>query len=118
VTTDDPAIPDSIEGAWQAVTVTGRRVVDGHEPTATFTSTEVDGTTGCNRFGGSYTYADGKISFGLFRTTLMACIGPIGEVEGLFTAALSGATSATSDDQGRLIIDGTGGSIVFIGPLT
>jgi heat shock protein HslJ len=115
VTPGDPAVPPSIEGAWQGVTVAGQPVVVGHEPMANFGPGEVSGTTGCNSFGGSYTYADGKILFGPLRTTLMACIGPIGEVEGRFSAALAGATTVTTDAQGHLVIDGTGGSIVFIG---
>ena len=46
--------------------------------------------------------------------TLMGCIGPIGDVEGRFTAALSGATTVVTDPQGQLILDGTAGSIVFV----
>jgi heat shock protein HslJ len=107
--------PEGIEGAWQAVTVAGQPVVAGHEPTATFRETEVTGTTGCNSYGGSYTYTDGKITIGEMRMTMMACIGPIGEVEGRFTHAMDGATTATTDADGRLILDGTGGAIVFIG---
>jgi hypothetical protein len=48
----------------------------------------------------------------------MGCIGPIGEVEGRFTAALAGAATAATDAQGHLIIDGTGGPIAFVGLLT
>jgi heat shock protein HslJ len=114
----DPAAPAGIEGSWKALTVAGQPVVPGHEPTATFAATEVDGTTGCNSYGGGYTYAAGAITFGPMRMTLMACIGPIGEVEGRFTAAMTGATTATVDPQGRLTIDGTAGSIVFVGVLT
>lgn len=117
VSPTDPAAPGSIEGSWQALTVAGSPVVPGHPPTATFTAAEVNGTTGCNSYGGSYTYAAGVITFGPMRMTLMACIGPIGDVEGTFTAALAGATSATIDPQGHLVIDGTAGSIVFIGIL-
>jgi heat shock protein HslJ len=113
VTAPDRA-PEGIEGSWQAVTVAGQPVVVGHEPTARFTATEVDGTTGCNSYGGSYAYARGTITVGAMRMTLMACEGPIGEVEGRFTQAMTGATTATTDTEGRLIIDGTGGSIVFI----
>lgn len=104
-----------VEGVWRAVTVAGQPVVSGHEPTATFSATEVSGTTGCNSYGGSYATADGVIIFGPMRMTLMACIGPIGEVEGRFTAAMAGATAAAIDEQGHLIIDGTAGSIVFVG---
>ena len=111
-------VPEGIEGAWRAVTVAGEPVVAGHEPTATFTTNEVSGTTGCNQYGGSYTYADGEVGISPMRMTMMACIGPIGEVEGRFTEAMGGATTATTDAEGRLILDGTGGSIVFIGNLT
>ena len=110
--------PEGIEGSWQAVTVDGQPVVAGHEPTATFTATEVSGTTGCNSYGGSYTFADGRIAIGAMRMTMMACIGPIGDVEGRFTQAMTGATTATTDAEGRLILDGPGGSVVFIGLLT
>jgi heat shock protein HslJ len=107
-----------LQGEWQAMTVAGQPVVAGHEPTATFGGTEVTGTTGCNSYGGSYTYADGKISFGPLRMTMMACIGPIGDVEARFTQALDGATTATIGADGRLTVDGTGGAIVFISILT
>jgi heat shock protein HslJ len=110
----DAAAAGGIEGAWQAVTVAGQPVVPGHEPRATFAPTEVTGTTGCNSFGGSYTYADGTIAFGPLRQTLMGCIGPIGEVEGRFSAALTGATTASIDADGRLTIDGTAGAITFV----
>ena len=106
---------EGVEGAWRAVTVAGQAVVAGHEPNATFRGTEVTGSTGCNSYGGSYTYADGKITIGAMRMTMMACIGPIGDVEGRFTQAMSGATTATTDTAGRLILDGSGGAIVFIG---
>jgi heat shock protein HslJ len=114
VTPSDPAAPATIEGAWQAVTVAGQPVVAGHEPKANFGPTEVTGTTGCNSFGGSYTYADGTIAFGPLRQTLMGCIGPVGDVEGRFSAALAGATTATIDAAGSLIVDGTSGAITFI----
>ncbi len=110
-----PTAPAGIEGSWKATSVAGQPVVPGREPTATFTSTEITGTTGCNSYGGSYTHDAGTIAFGPMRMTLMACIGPIGEVEGRFTAALTGATTARIDGQGQLTIDGTAGSIVFVG---
>ncbi len=107
--------PDTLAGtAWKAISVAGQPVVAGHEPTATFTAAEVAGTTGCNSYGGGYTFTDGTIAFGPLRMTLMGCIGPIGDVEGRFTAAMSGATSVVTDAQGRLVLDGTAGSIVFV----
>jgi heat shock protein HslJ len=96
------------------MTVAGQPVVAGHEPTATFSASEIIGTTGCNSYGGTYTLTGGKITFGPLRMTLMACAGPIGEVEGRFTAALAGATTVATDAGGHLVIDGTAGSIVFV----
>ena len=119
VTSTLPSGPASLAGtAWKAVTVAGQPVVTGHEPTATFSASEVIGTTGCNSYGGSYTLSDGKITFGPLRMTLMACIGPVGDVEGRYTAAMTGATTVTTDAGGRLVIDGTAGSIVFVALLT
>ncbi len=57
----------------------------------------VNGTTGCNSFGGGYTYADGGVAIGELRMTIMGCIGPIGDVEGRFTQAMTAATTATTD---------------------
>src|SRR4051812_21168036 len=111
-------MPDAqgIEGSWQAVSAAGQAVVAGHEPTATFLAGEVTGTTGCNSYGGSYRY-DGTLAIGAMRMTMMACIGPIGDVESRFTQAMSDATSAAVDGDGRLVVEGTAGSIVFI-PIT
>jgi heat shock protein HslJ len=106
-----------IDGSWQAVTVAGQPVVVGHEPTATFLGSEVSGTTGCNSYGGPYRYVDGTIAVGPMRMTLMACTDPIGEVESRFTQSMSDATTAGVDDEGRLVIEGTSGSVVFV-PIT
>jgi len=116
VTPTGPAAPARLAGTgWKAVTVDGRPVVVGSEPTAIFSAQEVSGTTGCNSYGGSYTFSNGAITFGPLRTTLMACIGPVGEIEQKFNAALAGATSVAVDGDGHLVIDGTGGSIVLAG---
>ena len=103
---------------WRATSVGGQPTVVGSEPTATFTATEVNGTTGCNAYGGSYTYADGAITVGPMRMTLMACSGAIGEVEGRFTQAMAGATTARTTDSVHLFLDGSGGSIEFVAIIT
>jgi heat shock protein HslJ len=116
VTPTGPDAPARLAGtAWTAVSVDGQPVVAGSEPTAVFSAQEVSGTTGCNSYGGSYNLADGAISFGPIRSTLMACSGAVGEIEKKFNAALTGATSVAVDGDGHLVIDGTGGSIVFVG---
>jgi heat shock protein HslJ len=115
MTPSGPVEAQTLAGtSWMAISVAGQPVVPDHPPTATFTATEMDGTTGCNSYGGGYRCIDGAIALGPLRMTLMACIGPIGEVESRFTAAMTGATTAVIDAKGQLTIDGTAGSIVFV----
>ena len=79
VTPTGPAAPDTLAGtSWTAIFVAGQPVAPDHAPTAIFTAAEVAGTTGCNSYGGGYTYTDGTITFQPMRMTMMACIGPAG----------------------------------------
>lgn len=107
--------PETLAGtAWTAVLVAGQPTVTGSEPTARFTADRIDGTTGCNRYGGSYEYAAGVIKLGQLMSTLIGCDGAIGATETRFNTALAGASSVSIDPDGRLILDGTSGSITFI----
>jgi heat shock protein HslJ len=107
--------PVSLAGtAWKAVLVAGQPTVAGTEPTAAFGADRVEGTTGCNSYGGSYRYASGSIDFGDLMSTAMGCEGAISAVEQRFVAALNGASTASVDPTGRLIVDGAGGSITFV----
>jgi heat shock protein HslJ len=109
-----PSAPASLAGsAWRAVSVDGTSPVDGSEPTLTFAETEISGTTGCNQYFGGYTYAEGTISFTQVGMTMMACEGPISDVEATYTAALNGATTATIDDGGQLLLSGSDGDVLF-----
>ena len=47
-------------------------------------------------------------------STLMGCDGAIGTTEQRFMAALSAATTVSMDPDGRLMLDGPGGSIAFV----
>jgi heat shock protein HslJ len=107
--------PGTLAGtAWTAVLVAGQPTVAASQPTATFTADRIEGTTGCNRYGGSYQYANGVIKFGQLMSTLIGCDGAIGAVEGRFNTAIAGATSVSMDPEGRLVLDGPGGSITFV----
>ncbi len=99
--------------AWTAVAVGAQPVVAASPPTATFKATTVDGTTGCNSYSGPYQYAAGVIKVGALTSTLVGCDGAIGTTEQRFMAALSVATSVSIDPDGRMILDGPGGSITF-----
>jgi putative lipoprotein len=109
-----PEAPGSLAGsAWRAVSVDGASPVEGSEPTIVFTANEVSGTTGCNQYFGGYTYDAGSISFSQIGMTMMACEGPISEVEAAYTAALNGATTVTMDDGGQLLVSGSAGDVLF-----
>ena len=104
--------------SWKAILVVGQPPVAGREPTATFAGGRIQGTTGCNQYGGDYTLTGDSIAFGPLMSTMMGCDAAIGEVEGRFNKALSGARSASIDAEGRLVIDGTAGAVTFLGMLT
>jgi heat shock protein HslJ len=109
-----PVDPSVLGGtSWKAVLVGGQPPVAGREPTASFTPDRVQGTTGCNQYGGSYTQTGDAIEFRAMMMTLMACEDDVSIVEGRFNAAMNGATTAFMDSTGRLIIDGTDGAVTF-----
>ncbi len=106
--------PDTLNGTtWTAVLVSGVVPIAGREPTAIFDATSVSGTTGCNSYGGSYQYAAGALAFGPLMSTKIGCEPPISAMEQRFAAALEGATTASIDETGRLVVDGPAGSITF-----
>jgi heat shock protein HslJ len=108
------AVPVSLEGtSWTAVLVAGQPTVVGSEPTAAFTADQIQGTTGCNDYGAAYRYATGVIKVDEPISTAIGCDGAVGATEQRFMAALKGASSVAIDAEGRLLLDGTGGSITF-----
>ena len=99
--------------AWRAVSVAGAAPVAGREPTIRFEADRISGTTGCNQYFGGYTLVGGAIAFSEVGMTRMACDDAIGQIEGAFTSALTAATTAAIDAEGRLHLAGTGGEIVL-----
>ena len=109
------AWPVTLAGStWTAIRVGDQATVAGSQPTAAFTADKVQGTTGCNSYFGSYEYSRGAIKFSTMGSTAMACLDPaIGATEGRFMGAMQGASSVSIDPAGRMIFDGSGGSITF-----
>jgi heat shock protein HslJ len=110
-----PEAPSTLAGtSWRAISVAGDAPVDGSNPTLAFTEDEISGTTGCNQFFGGYTYDAGTISMSNVGMTMMACDGPVSEVEAAYTAALNGATTVAIDEGGQLLLTGSGGEVLFV----
>ena len=100
--------------AWRAVDVDGRPPVEGSAPTIEFTEDRVAGTTGCNRFFAGYTVVDDGLSLTAVGMTMMACDGPIGDIEMVFVTVLNAAQTVAVDAEGRLVIGGSGGTAIFV----
>jgi heat shock protein HslJ len=109
------AWPVTLAGSsWTAIRVGDQATVAGSEPTATFAVDKLEGTGGCNHYFGSYEYARGAIKITNMGSTAMACLAAgIGETEQKFLNAMQGASSVSIDPEGRMILDGSGGSITF-----
>lgn len=101
---------------WTVVELNGEPVALKHRPTLQFSShNRVAGYGGCNRFNTDYTFTDngsadgGALSFGVARTTMMACPDPQMTAERAFFDALSHVTSVTADgDRALTLRDGEG----------
>lgn len=111
-----PGTPDHLAGtAWTVLSVAGRTPISEIRPTVEFTVDRVQGTGGCNAYGGPYTYVpdSGTLTIGELVSTMMGCLGPRGEFEGVFFAAFGGQLQATvAGDQ--LHLEGAKGELVLL----
>jgi heat shock protein HslJ len=111
------ARPTTLAGtAWRVVSVNNQAPVIGSEPTVVFAANQLKGSAGCNSYGGQYAYdpSTGAIALRELSMTAMGCLEPgRSEFEGLFTNALTQATSASIDPAGRLVLTGPGGQVML-----
>ncbi|MFN3608336.1 MAG: META domain-containing protein [Hyphomonas sp.] len=105
--------------SWLVDAMGGTAVVSGSEPELTFTEDgKINGTTGCNRFFGSYTQSGAAIAFSGVGMTKMACMANgVMEQESAFGAILSGNTQAKIDGLGNLVIQSEDGVSFTARPL-
>ncbi len=75
---------------------------------------QVNGTAGCNGFGGDYTVNDDEITFGPLVSTLMFCEGPAGEQEtAVFNVFVENA-SFVLDGEALTITSANGNALVVL----
>lgn len=113
----DPAVPGSLAGtAWRVASIDGQNAVPNHEPTVIFDGTRVEGTGGCNGYGGDYTFdADSAtLTVGDLMSTMMGCMGPEGDYEGRFHQAFHGPLKVSILGE-QLTLQGPAGTIVLDG---
>jgi heat shock protein HslJ len=66
---------------WTIESIAGSAPIQGAAPTLSFAAGEIEGTTGCNHYGGSYSASKSDLSFGGVYQTEMACMTPAGIME-------------------------------------
>jgi heat shock protein HslJ len=79
-----------------------------------FSEKDVSGFSGCNRFRGTYTYADGKLSFGPLAGTRMACPPEQMETERKILQFLEATTTAEATHKTLTLQDGTGATLTTL----
>jgi heat shock protein HslJ len=86
----------------------------GRDTYIQFAEKNVSGFSGCNRFRGSYTYADGKLSFGPLASTRMACPPEQMETERKILQLLEATKTAEATHKTLKLQDGTGAALATL----
>jgi heat shock protein HslJ len=100
----DVAEPVQLSGTYQVTSLAGNKMAE-NAPTITFSALEnkVNGSTGCNRFFGTYTLDLYALNFSEIASTEMACEIPIMATENVFLMALD-QTGSYSMEKGILTL--------------
>jgi heat shock protein HslJ len=108
-----PADPSALEGTpW--VLASGIDV-EGWEdvaPSATFAEGMVSGSTGCNRFRGSYTVDGETLELGEIAMTAMACPPPADAVEREYADALESVRAWRAEEDELVLLDSDGAELL------
>ena len=111
----EPTQPATLEGTtWQLTGLnTGTAiasVLDDTQITATFGDGQVAGSAGCNRYFGSVTVQEGKLTVGMLGSTEMYCGEPEGvmDQEIAYLKALQSAAAFEIEGDVLTILDGNG----------
>ena len=75
---------------------------------ATFASGRVSGSSGCNSYNGPAVVTGATLKIGPLSGTLMACVGPGGDVETAYLPLLTAATSFTASADALTLFDASG----------
>ena len=103
----------ALEGtAWRAVLVGGRAPAPPTAPTLLFKPGRVEGSDGCNTFGGDGRVEGDRLVLGEVAQTLMLCAEPINGIGTTYMAAVRDARMAL-DAKGRLWLRGPNADVVL-----
>jgi putative lipoprotein len=98
---------------WVVVQMNGNTVQEARVPALKFDRDgRVSGTSGCNRFTGTYTEKGELLEFGPLAATRMACPGAIGEQEVEFFRALAKVTGYGERGGHTVLLDASGAVVM------
>ncbi len=98
------ATPSLVGTEWRLQELGGAPALANVQATLAFPEAgRVAGLSSCNRFFGTYTLVQDKVAFGQMGMTRMACMGPAGEQETRYVAALQKAQTLRVDGSTLLI---------------
>lgn len=111
-------VPRSVvDGSWRVQSIAGRPVIPGTTVTVRFENGKVNGNSGCNAFGGSFTLDRGRLNAGPLISTKRACMGRgVMAQEQNLLGLLGERLSVSQNRQGRLVMTGARGRTLVLAP--
>lgn len=105
-----PGPVSTVEGDWRIEAIGGRAVARGTSPEISFRGGRISGNAGCNRIGGSFDFARGRLRAGPLLTTRMACTNRAAAAqEAEILRILRQPVTVSGDRGGKLILAGPRG---------
>lgn len=98
---------------WTVTTLNGGALPEGLGVTLSFMDGRISGSSGCNRFMGSYAVTGEGLRLDGIATTRMACPAPRMETEQAVLAALASVTRFDIDDEGALLLQSEAATTVL-----
>ena len=101
-----------LTGSWRVVEVGGKPVTEcqpNREPDLVFTAEgRVSGSTGCNRYTGTYQQDGTSLKFSPMAVTKMACRPPLDALERAFLQAMAGTAAMRKSGTTLELLDAGG----------
>jgi len=110
-----PAQSTALPGTgWVLVSLNGSAPMEGREITLRFEEASVEGSAGCNTYGGGYTISEDRLRLSGVYATEMACMEPAGimKQEQAYLSALNAADRYTLDGDRLEVYDQAGTQIL------
>ncbi len=103
----------SLDGTvWRAISVGGRVPPADDPPTVGFTDGRIEGSNGCNSYGGDARFEEGRLVVGEIAQTLMLCDDERNTIETAFGEILRGNPRVGVAER-RLVLASEAGEIIF-----